>query len=264
MQCNEVQENLYDYLTGRISHDLRPAVTQHVMFCPACRKELDELKITLDLLDHSKLPKVSEGFTEKVMQSLEPKVIPFRRRPVVRYVMQGAVAAIVVLAIVSIIKLKPTTAPDTSTIRGGTTTSIMDAGCRNAVELYNRGTSNTDFKQKEALLQQALAAGCTDNKVLARIHNNLADCSEQQGSLDDAIAGYTKALEFDPQLYTAHLGMGDIYKKQGQIQAAIPQYENALSLLNAAAPKDENMQEQIRNLKIELSDLKKHKHRKNF
>ena len=231
ISCKEVEENLYDYLTGRISHDLRPAVTQHVMFCPACRKELDELKITLELLNHSKLPKVSEGFTEKVMQSIEQKVIPFHRRPVVRYVMQGAVAAIVVLAIVSIIKLKPTTAPDTSTIRGGTTTSIMDAGCRNAVELYNRETTNTNLKQKEALLQQALAAGCTDNKVLARIHNNLADCSEQQGRLDEALSRYQQALKNDPTLAIAHMGMGDVYKKQDKFPDAIVHYRMTLELM---------------------------------
>ena len=178
ISCKEVEENLYDYLTGRISHDLRPAVTQHVMFCPACRKELDELKITLELLNHSKLPKVSEGFTEKVMQSIEQKVIPFHRRPVVRYVMQGAVAAMLVLGMVSLFKLYRPGTSDVSTVRGPGQPAVTDT-CRTAIELYNKGTANADLKQKESLLQQALAKPCTDNKVLARIHNNLADFYEQ-------------------------------------------------------------------------------------
>jgi len=256
MSCTEIEENMYDYLSGRASTEMRSAIDEHLASCPACRKELDDYKITLGLLDYIKPPKVSEGFTERVMQSLEPKVIPFTRRPVYRLIMQGAVAAIVVLAVVSIIKLMPTstTTPDTSTTRG---TSGITENCRKAIELYNKGTATADLKQKEALLQQALAAGCTDNKVLARIHNNVADCSEQQGRLDDALAGYSKALELDPELYIAYIGMGDVYKKQGQAQAAITQYKKALSLLEAAATKDKNIQKLIEGLKREMGNFEK-------
>ena len=255
--CIEVSENIYDYLTGRIAPAQRSIIAGHLMSCSTCRAEHDEMKITLGLLDQIKPPKVSEDFTERVMQSLEPKVIPFTRRPAYRLIMQGSAAAIVILAVVSVIKLLPTTKQDLSTIRGGSTTTTISEGCNKAVELYNKGTVTPDLKQKEALLNQALAAGCTDNKVLARIHNNLADCSEQRGRLDEAIAGYTKALEFDPQLYTANLGMGDIYKKLGQAQTAIAQFEQALSLLNAEAAKGANVREQISDLKVELSSLKK-------
>ena len=126
------------------------------------------------------------------------------------------------------IKLMPTSAPDTSTTRGDSTTTGTTAECKKAVELYNRGTTTSDLKLKESLLKDALAAGCTENKVLARIHNNLADCYEQQGKLDEALTGYTKAIELDPQLYTAHLGLGDIAKKQGKISSAIGHYRSAL------------------------------------
>ena len=257
IECAQVSENLYEYLTYRLTPAQRSIIAGHLMSCSKCRAELDEMKITLGLLDQIKPPKLSEGFTEKVMQSIEPKVIPFIRQPVYRLIMQGAAAAIVVLAIVSIIKLKPTSTPDTSTIRGGTTTSIIDESCRNAIELYNKGTSNPDLKQKEALLQQALATRCTDNKVLARIHNNLADYSEQQGFFDEALSRYQQAIKLDPALTTAIIGMGDVYKKQGQTQTAIEQYKRALVLFELAKAKGENVQEQIEGLKKEISKINK-------
>ena len=257
MQCNEIQDNLYDYITGRLSPNLRPVIAEHLMSCSACRAEHDEMKMTLGLIDQIKPPKVSDGFTERVMQSLEPNVLPFTKRPVYRLIMQGAAAAIVILAVVSIIKLLPTTEKDISTTRGGATTTVIVENCKKAIELYNKGTSSPDLKLKESFLKEALTAGCTDNKVLARIHNNLADCYEQQGRLDEALADYTKASELDPQLYTAVLGMGDIYKKRGQKQPAITKYEQALSLLEEAAIKDKQISQQIGKLKNEIAELKK-------
>jgi len=257
MQCNEIQDNLYDYITCRIEPAQRSIIAEHLMSCSACRAEHDEMKITLGLLDQIKLPKVSEGFTERVMQSLEPKVIPFTRRPAYKLIMQGAVAAVVVLAVVSIIKLMPPSELDTSTIRGGATTSVITENCKNAIELYNKGTSTADLKQKEALLQQALVAGCTENKALALIHNNLADCYEQQGRINEALVGYTKAVELDPQLYTACIGVGDVYKKLGESQAAVMQYKKALIILEGMNVKEIKISSQIIEIKKEILILEK-------
>jgi len=256
MQCDEIQDNLYDYITGRLAPTLKPVIAEHLMSCSACRAEHDEMKITLGLLDQIKPPQVSEGFTERVMQILEPKVLPFTKRPVYRHIMQGTAAAIVILAVVSVIKLLPTTDKDISTTRGGATTTAIAEDCKKAIELYNKGTSTPDLKLKESLLKDALAIGCTDNKVLSRIHNNLGDCFEQQNRLDEALVDYTKAIELDPQLYTAFIGMGDIYKKRGQKQAAIAKYEWALSILKDAAAKGENVRESIDKLKMGISKLK--------
>lgn len=257
MECSQVGDNLYDYLTDRLPPAQRSNIAGHLMHCGACRAEHDEMKITLGLLDQVKPPKVSDGFTDRVMENLEPKVIPFTKRPAYRLIIQGAAAAIVVLAVVSIVKLLPTSAPDTSTTRGGDTSTVITENCKKAVELYNKGTTSPDLKLKETFLKDALAAGCTDNKVLARIHNNLADCYEQQGQLDEAVAGYTKALELDPQLYTAHLGLGDVYKKQGLPGVAILQYRKALSLLEAARAKGKHVDGLIEETKKNLHVLKK-------
>ena len=254
MQCNEIQEHLYDYLTDRLSPTLKPVIAQHLMSCSACRAEHDEIKITLGLLDQAKPPRVSDGFTNKVMQSLEPKVIPFTKRPAYRYVMQGATAAIVVLAVVSIIKLMPGSEQGISTTRGGSSTIPITDDCKKSIELYNKGTGTPDRKLKESLLKDALAAGCTEKKVLARIYNNLADCYEQQDRIDDAIAGYTKAIELDPQFYTAHIGLGDFYKKSGQTKKAINSYYTALNIMRETKA-DFNKIKELENMLTELEEI---------
>ncbi len=256
MQCNEIQDNLYDYITGRLSPNLRPVIAEHLMSCSACRAEHDEMKMTLGLLEQSKQPKVSNGFTERVMNNLEPKVLPFTKRPMYRLIMQGTAAAIVILAVVSIIKLLPTSENDISTTRGGATTTVIAKNCKNAIELYNKGTATPDLKFKESLLKDALAAGCSDNKVLARIHNNLADCYEQQNRLDEALAGYTKAIEIDKQLYTACLGLGDTYKKMGKRDDAVRFYEKAVALMESEVQKGNIGREGIEKTLRTIKELK--------
>ena len=108
MQCSQFRENLYEYLTGRLAPHQKPLITEHLLSCSACSAEHDEMKITLGLLDRIKHPQVSEGFTEKVMQSIEAKMQPFTKQPVYRYIVQAVAAATVILAIFSIIKLLPT------------------------------------------------------------------------------------------------------------------------------------------------------------
>jgi len=260
MPCSQVTENLYDYLTGRLSPTLKPVIAEHLMSCSACRAEHDEMKITLGLLDQINPPQVSESFTERVMNSLEPKVLPFTKRPVYRLIMQGTAAAIMVLAVVSIIKLLPTSEKDISTTRGGAITAITEV-CKKAIELYNKGTGTPDLKLKEALLKDALAAGCTDNKVLARIHNNLGDCYEQQNRLDEALAGYTKASELDPQLIEAYVGLGDVSKSLGRFDKAIEYYNKALS--RASVSTNTNNSKLLDDINKAIADTKSRKKRQN-
>lgn len=53
--------------------------------------------------------------------------------------------------------------------------------CRRAVRSYNQASEANDPGEKERLLNQALSFGCSDRKILAKIHNNLADTYEKQG-----------------------------------------------------------------------------------
>jgi hypothetical protein len=44
MQCEEVREQLTDYVTSSVEEPLSPALAQHLMNCEACRSENEELK----------------------------------------------------------------------------------------------------------------------------------------------------------------------------------------------------------------------------
>jgi tetratricopeptide (TPR) repeat protein len=256
MQCSQVGENLYEYLTGRLSPTVMPVIAEHLLSCSACRAEHDEMKITLGLLDRIKLPQVSDGFTEKVMQSLEHDVLPLTQRPVYRYMMQAAAAAAVVLAVVSIIKLLPTSEKDSPTEKGAAATSVIAKDCRKAMEFYNKAAGTPDLKAKESMLKDALTTGCTDSKALARIHHDLADFYKQQNRLDEALAGYAKTAELDPELWMAYIGMGDMYKQRGQTQAAVEKYKQALALLERAAAGGEHVQPRIDELQKKIAQLK--------
>lgn len=206
------------------------------------------------------------------------RVLRFPSRLPSRFIMQGMAAAMVIFALVAVIQFNPKTATDTSTIRGNTTTTDPTKECRKAVELYNQGTEASTIAQKEQFLIQALDAGCSEKMVLAKIYNNLADCHETQGKIDEAVKGYNKALKLDPQLYTAHWGLGDIYKKiwqqrppkgswfaflsfmfdnsDSQRQAAIENYNQALTLLEEAKRRGAPVDEQIKEVKKNIDSLK--------
>ena len=77
-----------------------------------------------------------------------------------------------------------------------------------------------------------------------------------QNRLDEALAGYKKATELDPQHYPAFRSMGDLYNKQGRKQDAVAQYEQALVLLEAIAARGEPVSLQIAQLKTEISKLR--------
>lgn len=52
----------------------------------------------------------------------------------------------------------------------------------------------------------------------------------QEGKLDSALAAFGLALEENPQLTTAHMGMGNIYRERGDYELASRAYERATTL----------------------------------
>lgn len=110
--------------------------------------------------------------------------------------------------------------------------------CRRAVTFYNQASEANDPGEKERLLNQALSFGCSDRKILAKVHNNLADSLERQGRLEEAEAGYYRAIEADPFLATPYLSLGDIYAKLNMRRKADRFYEKGFLLKNYRSPKD--------------------------
>jgi len=260
MNCSEIKELLYEYQTDNLDDATKEQVDAHLKTCPTCQKVLEELKIDLKLLEYARPPKVSADFKDRVMQSIKPSVIPFYRRSAFKYVLQGTVAAMLIFGLVSVLKLNSPTRNTAPTVRGeGKTSPITDA-CKQAVGLYNKGTTTADFGAKEQLFNDALACNCTDRKIQAKIFNNLADCCEHQGRLDEAVKTYNTAISLDKDLYPAYIGLGDISKRKSNMPDAIMYYEKALKIMGTGASGAVTPAE-LETINKEIADLKKQNNR---
>jgi len=114
----------------------------------------------------------------------------------------------------------------------------LTGDCRKAVDVYNRACDVQDLEEEKLLLNQALSFGCSDAKILAKIHNNFADCLEKQGLLKEAEAEYRQAIQADPFLATPYLSLGDIYAKLNMKGKAENFYEKGFLLRNYRSPED--------------------------
>ncbi len=167
------------------------------------------------------------------------------RRPAYRYIMQGAAAAVVILAVAAVLRYGPhpdrpipvprtpeqLIEPDPGLIRGEEEKQAISAGCAKAAELYNRSLSEDALSEKETLLKNALDCACEQKPILAKIRNNLADCYQQQGKELMAISQYKEAITLDGSLPYPYVSLGDIYKNKGENKKAAEYYKNALPLL---------------------------------
>jgi len=101
--------------------------------------------------------------------------------------------------------------------------------CDRAIELYNRGTKSSSYSEKVRLFKEALNY-CNNPKILAKIHNNLADAYENLGRIDDAKNEYKEAIRNNKNLPTSYFSLGDIYFKKKDYEYAIEWYEMGLDL----------------------------------
>jgi outer membrane protein OmpA-like peptidoglycan-associated protein len=92
--------------------------------------------------------------------------------------------------------------------------------CSRAIELFNRGTQDSNAGVKERLFQEALVQPCNNPEIRARIHNNLADTFETQKRFPQAITEYKKSIELDPALPTPYVSLGDVYSKLKDFKSA--------------------------------------------
>ena len=115
---------------------------------------------------------------------------------------------------------------------------VFAGSCQEAIQLYNQATGVKDLIEKERLFTHALASGCSDKKIVAKIHNNLADTYEKQGSIEKAIAEYHRASKADPLLPTPYLSLGDIYTRLNRPKDADRFYEKGFLVRNYKSTND--------------------------
>ncbi len=71
MNCQDINQNLYDYCDGLLSPDLQSTITEHLNECESCRKNYQLTLIENEALsDAGDIPLLSEAFTARVMSSL--------------------------------------------------------------------------------------------------------------------------------------------------------------------------------------------------
>jgi hypothetical protein len=83
MNCRQVIERLYDLETGRLGADESERIRGHVKGCERCRRELDQIKEILALLDKAQAPDPSPGYQEKIRARLRQVQanVPVSARP---------------------------------------------------------------------------------------------------------------------------------------------------------------------------------------
>ncbi|MCX5814080.1 MAG: hypothetical protein NT178_16290 [Proteobacteria bacterium] len=79
MKDKHLEDNLYDYITGRMSQKDTVMAGEHLKGCEKCRKELQTMQETVALLDKYEPPPLSMEFKKKVIQEIHAS--PFPRKP---------------------------------------------------------------------------------------------------------------------------------------------------------------------------------------
>ena len=96
MNCGQVRRLLPSFLDEELSGRVRESVASHLASCPACRNELDGLKVDIDLLEKAARPQVTPFLVTRVMAEIRERERPvphgFRR-------LVGSLAATLVVAV---------------------------------------------------------------------------------------------------------------------------------------------------------------------
>jgi Flp pilus assembly protein TadD len=68
-------------------------------------------------------------------------------------------------------------------------------------------------------------------------HNNLGAALARHGQVDEAVAHFTKALEFNPSDAGSYYNLGNVFAGRGQVSEAVAHYQKALDLASARSDK---------------------------
>ncbi len=79
MQCHEVQELLSAYLDGMLDPSEKDRADRHLLRCPACRAELDDLKMVLDLVRDLPTVEPPAQFRRELRNKLNQAAVPGRK-----------------------------------------------------------------------------------------------------------------------------------------------------------------------------------------
>jgi len=71
MNCRDVQALNGNYLDGELPEELCDRMRRHLLGCPACREEMNSLRMTLEVLRETHAqPSLSESFAGSALETL--------------------------------------------------------------------------------------------------------------------------------------------------------------------------------------------------
>jgi anti-sigma factor RsiW len=96
MNCGQVKRLLPPFLDEELSGRVREQIASHLASCPACRTELESLKVDMGLLEQVGTPEVTPYLVTRVMAEIRQ-----RNQPVTHGVrrLAGSLAAALVVAV---------------------------------------------------------------------------------------------------------------------------------------------------------------------
>ena len=120
MEC-KVRQHLTAYLDGELPAALRTEVAEHLAGCPACARELEELRLAHSLLERWATPEPSSEARARAWRALRrerrPAAQPARERPgwvrpLVRYALPLAAGVLLVVLVTVHRERRGPTVPD--------------------------------------------------------------------------------------------------------------------------------------------------------
>ena len=114
MKCDEIKEQVYEWIEGAVSEKGRLAVEEHLRDCRSCQAYAEQVKHTLSLLNEIKPPPLSADFKVTVLKKaghiplpskpLWQRIIEWFQVPYVKWPLEGLAATVVILIALAVYK----------------------------------------------------------------------------------------------------------------------------------------------------------------
>lgn len=111
MTCLEVQELLSAFIDNELDEDTMKKIQKHIDICPACKKDVDELKSIIDGLTSIDDVPVPEVFNERLKEALavegqkirNSQIIPITKKNKINWKRVSSIAAVFIVGLFSVI-----------------------------------------------------------------------------------------------------------------------------------------------------------------
>ncbi|MBM4285669.1 MAG: hypothetical protein FJ128_10545 [Deltaproteobacteria bacterium] len=80
MDCHEIEMQLYDLATDRLTDEERRSVERHLDACTVCTEKLAIIRETLPLLEHWSPPELPPDFADQVIRGIKLRQDPWWRK----------------------------------------------------------------------------------------------------------------------------------------------------------------------------------------